>query len=129
MKSGPFRATGSFLSREKIDGNDSSFRMTDRCRRENKQNTSCKEVAEASMQRAALEEVTLKNSSVVVISGDRTWNPRGYSSCVGVCVVIRDRTGKVVDGCLLTVRDATLGYKKNGHLLTKSGKFFTLKNV
>ncbi|GFR31598.1 uncharacterized protein TNCT_31911 [Trichonephila clavata] len=56
-----------------------------------------KEVAEASMQNAALEEVALTNSSDIVISGDGTWKTRGYSSHVGVCAVIEDRTGKVID--------------------------------
>ncbi|GFS94324.1 hypothetical protein TNCV_2013831 [Trichonephila clavipes] len=45
----------------------------------------CSKVAEASMQSAALEEVTLTNSSDIIISGDGTWKTRGYSSRVGVC--------------------------------------------
>ncbi|GFY19141.1 hypothetical protein TNCV_4225051 [Trichonephila clavipes] len=55
-----------------------------------------KEVAEASMQRAALEEVTLTNSSDI-ISGDGTWKTRGYSSRVSVWAVIGDKTGKCID--------------------------------
>ncbi|GFU61687.1 hypothetical protein TNCV_4522211 [Trichonephila clavipes] len=55
------------------------------------------EVAEASMQNAALEEVTLTNSSDIIISGDGTWKTRGYSSRVGVCAVIGDKTGKCID--------------------------------
>ncbi|GFV20229.1 uncharacterized protein TNCV_213291 [Trichonephila clavipes] len=49
------------------------------------------------MQSAALEEVTLKYSSYIIISGDGTWKARGYSSRVGVCAVVGDRTGKVID--------------------------------
>ncbi|GFT30661.1 uncharacterized protein TNCV_77381 [Trichonephila clavipes] len=48
----------------------------------NKLQLCSKEVAEASMQSAALEEVTLTNSSDIIISGDGTWKTRGYS-CVG----------------------------------------------
>ncbi|GFU46413.1 uncharacterized protein TNCV_1069351 [Trichonephila clavipes] len=55
------------------------------------------QVAEASMQSAALEEVTLTNSSDIIISGDGTWKTRGYSSRVGVCAVIGDKTGKCID--------------------------------
>ncbi|GFX61682.1 uncharacterized protein TNCV_2591251 [Trichonephila clavipes] len=50
----------------------------------NKLQLCSKEVAEASMQSAALEEVTLTNSSDIIISGDGTWIPRGYSSRIGV---------------------------------------------
>ncbi|GFU92387.1 uncharacterized protein TNCV_824131 [Trichonephila clavipes] len=53
-----------------------------------------KEVVEASMQSAALEEVTLTNVSDIIISGDGTWKTRGYSSRSGVCAVIGDKTGK-----------------------------------
>ncbi|GFU89852.1 uncharacterized protein TNCV_4742931 [Trichonephila clavipes] len=56
-----------------------------------------KEVAEASMQSAALEEVTLTNSSDIIISGDGTWKTRGYSSRVGVCAVIGDKTRNYID--------------------------------
>ncbi|GFU34567.1 uncharacterized protein TNCV_1992981 [Trichonephila clavipes] len=63
----------------------------------NKLQLCSKEVAEASMQNAALEEVTLTNSSDIIISGDGTWKIRGYSSRVGVCAVIGDKTGKCID--------------------------------
>ncbi|GFV27081.1 uncharacterized protein TNCV_4853181 [Trichonephila clavipes] len=91
-----------------------------------------KEVAEASMQSAALEEVTLTNSSDIIISGDGTWETRGYSSRVGVCAVIGDKTGKCIDAEVMS--SFCKGYdswkrRKGSHLLTKSGKFFTLKNV
>ncbi|GFT71262.1 uncharacterized protein TNCV_3002431 [Trichonephila clavipes] len=64
----------------------------------NKLQLCSKEVAEASMQSAALEEVTLTNSSNIIISGDGTWKTRGYSSRVGVRAVIGDKTGKCIDG-------------------------------
>ncbi|GFY15345.1 patj homolog [Trichonephila clavipes] len=63
----------------------------------NKLQLCSKEVAEASMQSAALEEVTLTNSSDIIISGDGTWKTCGYSSRVGVCAVIEDKTGKCID--------------------------------
>ncbi|GFW78189.1 uncharacterized protein TNCV_136581 [Trichonephila clavipes] len=63
----------------------------------NKLKLCSKEVAEASMQSAVLEEVTLTNSSDIIISGDGTWKTRGYSSRVGVCSVIGDKTGKCID--------------------------------
>ncbi|GFX22965.1 uncharacterized protein TNCV_2086731 [Trichonephila clavipes] len=63
----------------------------------NKLQLCSKEVAEASMQSAALEEITLTNSSDIIISGDGTWKTRGYSSRVGVCAVIGDKTGKCID--------------------------------
>ncbi|GFX70430.1 uncharacterized protein TNCV_4473641 [Trichonephila clavipes] len=63
----------------------------------NKLQLCSKEVAEASMQSVALEEVTLTNSSGIIISGDGTWKTSGYSSRVGVCAVIGDKTGKCID--------------------------------
>ncbi|GFY30334.1 uncharacterized protein TNCV_4065841 [Trichonephila clavipes] len=63
----------------------------------NKLQLCSKEVAEASMQSAALEEVTLTNFSDTIISGDGTWKTRGCSSRVGVCAVIGDKTGKCID--------------------------------
>ncbi|GFW23610.1 uncharacterized protein TNCV_4091531 [Trichonephila clavipes] len=63
----------------------------------NKLQLCSKEVAEASMLSAALEEVTLTNSSDIIISGDGTWKTRGYSSRLGVCAVIGDKTGKCID--------------------------------
>ncbi|GFT70681.1 SCAN domain-containing protein 3 [Trichonephila clavipes] len=63
----------------------------------NKLQLCSKEVVEASMQSAALEEVTLTNSSDIIISGDGTWKTRGYSSRVGVCAVIGDKTEKCID--------------------------------
>ncbi|GFS64563.1 uncharacterized protein TNCV_4137771 [Trichonephila clavipes] len=65
----------------------------------NKLQLCSKEVAEASMQSAALEEVTLTNSSDIIISGDGTWKTRGYSSRVGVCAVIGDKAHRKVYSC------------------------------
>ncbi|GFU74827.1 uncharacterized protein TNCV_4424901 [Trichonephila clavipes] len=68
----------------------------------NKLQLCSKEVAEASMQSAALEEVTLTNSSNIIISGDGTWKTRGYSSRVRVCAVIGDKTGKCIDAKVMS---------------------------
>ncbi|GFW90325.1 uncharacterized protein TNCV_2121891 [Trichonephila clavipes] len=90
-----------------------------------------KEVAEASMQSAALEEVTLKNSSDIIISGDGTWKTRGYSSRVGVCAVIGDKTGKCIDAEVMSsfCKGCDSWKRRKGSPAYKSGKFFTLKNV
>ncbi|GFX39386.1 uncharacterized protein TNCV_3861091 [Trichonephila clavipes] len=86
----------------------------------NKLQLCSKEIAEASMQSAALEEVTLTNSSDIIISGDGTWKTRGYSR-VGVCAVIGDKTGKCIDaevissfckGCNSWKRRTFCAYKK-----------------
>ncbi|GFS53512.1 uncharacterized protein TNCV_4935621 [Trichonephila clavipes] len=96
----------------------------------NKLQLCSKEVAEASMQSAALKEVTLTNSSDIIISGGGTWKTRGYSSRVGICAVIGDKTGKCIDAEVMSfsVKDVILGNEERGHAY-KSGKFFTLKNV
>ncbi|GFX76566.1 hypothetical protein TNCV_3162841 [Trichonephila clavipes] len=65
-------------------------------KRPKKRKFTVKEVAEASMQSAALEEVTLTNSSDIIINGDGTWKTRGYSSRVGVCAVIGDKQESVL---------------------------------
>ncbi|GFV25969.1 uncharacterized protein TNCV_2693351 [Trichonephila clavipes] len=88
----------------------------------NKLQLCSKEVAEASMQSAALEEVTLTNSSDIIISGDGTWKTRGFSSRVGVCAVIGDKTGKCIDAEVMS--SSCKGYDswktdERGHLLTK----------
>lgn len=54
-------------------------------------------VAEKSMIAAASEEVTLTGSSCLNISGDGTWKTRGHTSRIGVCTVIGDKSGKVID--------------------------------
>lgn len=58
---------------------------------------STEKISEKSKHDAALEEVTLSNSSEVVVSGDGTWKTRGHTSRVGVCTLIGDRTKKVID--------------------------------
>ncbi|GFW65280.1 uncharacterized protein TNCV_395461 [Trichonephila clavipes] len=63
----------------------------------NKLQLCSKAVTEASMQSTALKEVTLTGSSDIVHSGNGTWKIRVYSSRVGVCDVIRERTGKTID--------------------------------
>lgn len=54
-------------------------------------------VAEKSMNSAAYEEVELMGSSCIDVSGDGTWKTRGHTSRIGVCTVIGDKTGKVID--------------------------------
>ncbi|GFT93540.1 uncharacterized protein TNCV_3010161 [Trichonephila clavipes] len=70
---------------------------------------------------AALEEVTLTNSSDIIISGDGTWKTRGYSSRWCVCAIIGDKTGKCIDaevmsslckGCDSWKRRRSPAYKK-----------------
>ncbi|GFT28702.1 hypothetical protein NPIL_302231, partial [Nephila pilipes] len=41
-------------------------------------------------------------SSDIIIGGDGTWKSRDYSSCIGVCAVIRDRIGKLIDAEVLS---------------------------
>lgn len=55
-------------------------------------------VATSSMKNAARYECELNNrDNVITVSGDGTWKTRGYSSLVGVCTVIGDHTGKIID--------------------------------
>ncbi|GFU86781.1 hypothetical protein TNCV_477681 [Trichonephila clavipes] len=61
----------------------------------NKLQLCSKEVAEASMQSAALEEVTLTNSSDIIISGDGTWKPVAIL-LVLVCVCCYRRQNRKV---------------------------------
>ncbi|GFU80460.1 uncharacterized protein TNCV_3845441 [Trichonephila clavipes] len=95
----------------------------------NKLQLCSKEVAEASMQSAALEEVTLTNSSDIIISGDGTWKTRGYSSRVGVCAVIGDKTEKCIDAEVMSsfCKGCDSWKRRKGSPAYKSGKFFTLK--
>lgn len=55
------------------------------------------EIAEASMQKATSEEIVLTGSSDIVVSGDGTWKTRGHTSLIGVCTVVGDKCGKVID--------------------------------
>lgn len=59
--------------------------------------SSCATVSEKSMKCAAEEEKELTGSSDIIVSGDGTWKTRGHTSRVGVCTVIGDKTGKVID--------------------------------
>lgn len=54
-------------------------------------------VAQKSMKSAAHEEVLLTGSPCINVSGDGTWKTRGHTSRAGVCTVIGDKTGKVID--------------------------------
>lgn len=54
-------------------------------------------VAQKSMISAACEEVKLTGSPCINISGDGTWKTRGHTSRTGVCTVIGDKSGKVID--------------------------------
>lgn len=49
------------------------------------------------MMNAAKEEVSATGSEEICISGDGTWKTRGHTSRIGVCSVIGDVTGKVLD--------------------------------
>ncbi|GFV16012.1 uncharacterized protein TNCV_2197931 [Trichonephila clavipes] len=84
-----------------------------------------------SIQSEALEEVTLTNSSDIIISGDGTWKTRGYSSRVGVCAVIGDKTGKCIDTEVMSsfCKGCDSWKRRKGSPAYKKGKFFTLKNV
>ncbi|GFU49589.1 hypothetical protein NPIL_48951 [Nephila pilipes] len=61
-----------------------------------------KEVVEALMQKVALEEMTIANSSVIIIIvvWDGQWNASIYS-CVNICTVIRGTTVKVTGAEML----------------------------
>ncbi|GFT54234.1 uncharacterized protein TNCV_2467441 [Trichonephila clavipes] len=95
----------------------------------NKLQLCSKEVAEASMQSAALEEVTLKNSSDIIISGDETWKTRGYSSRVGVCAVIGDKTGKCIDAEVISsfCKGSDSWKRRKGSPAYKKGKILHVK--
>ncbi|GFS81388.1 hypothetical protein NPIL_279431 [Nephila pilipes] len=59
-----------------------------------------KEVAEASMQIAALKGVTPTYQILSV--EDDIWKNWGYYSCVGVCAAIGNITGKMIDVDILS---------------------------
>ncbi|GFU78747.1 uncharacterized protein TNCV_1389901 [Trichonephila clavipes] len=94
----------------------------------NKLQLCSKEVAEASMQSAALEEVTLTNSSDIIISGDGTWKTRGYSR-VGVCAVIGDKTGKCIDAEVMSsfCKGCDSGKRRKGSPAYKKWKILHVK--
>lgn len=55
------------------------------------------EICEESMKSAAAEEVQLTGSRDITVSGDGSWQRRGYTSKNGVCTLIGLKTGKVID--------------------------------
>ncbi|GFU43735.1 hypothetical protein TNCV_651531 [Trichonephila clavipes] len=81
------------------------------------------------MQSAALEEITLTNSSDIIISGDGKWKPRGYSSRVGVCAVIGDKTGKCVDAEVMSsfCKGCDSWRRRKGSPAYKKGKILHVK--
>ncbi|GFV85503.1 uncharacterized protein TNCV_3773271 [Trichonephila clavipes] len=48
------------------------------------------------------EEVSASGSNEICASGDGTWKTRGHTSRIGVCSVIGDVTGKVIDVAVLS---------------------------
>ncbi|GFW14790.1 uncharacterized protein TNCV_1562531 [Trichonephila clavipes] len=60
-------------------------------------NLASREVADDSMKNAAKEEVSASGSNKICVSGDGTGKTRGHTSRIGVCSVIGDITGKVID--------------------------------
>lgn len=54
-------------------------------------------VAKDAMKCAAQEEITLTGTSDIIVSGDGSWKTRGHTSRVGLCAVIGDKSGKVLD--------------------------------
>ncbi|GFW78909.1 uncharacterized protein TNCV_2059301 [Trichonephila clavipes] len=54
-------------------------------------------VAVASMNKAAKEEIAASETNEICVSGDGTWKTRGHTSRIGVCSIIGDVTGKVID--------------------------------
>ncbi|GFX56415.1 uncharacterized protein TNCV_73611 [Trichonephila clavipes] len=65
-------------------------------------NLASHEVADDSMKNAAKEEVSASGSNEICVSGDGTWKTRGHTSRIGVCSVIGDFTGKVIDVAVLS---------------------------
>ncbi|GFU99263.1 uncharacterized protein TNCV_2739241 [Trichonephila clavipes] len=65
-------------------------------------NLASREVADDSMKNAAKEEVSVSGSNEICVSGDGTWKTRGHTSRIGVCSVIGDVTGKVIDVAVLS---------------------------
>ncbi|GFX80496.1 uncharacterized protein TNCV_2530041 [Trichonephila clavipes] len=65
-------------------------------------NLASREVADDSIKNAVKEEVSASGSNKICISGDGTWKTRGHTSRIGVCSVIGDVTGKVIDVAVLS---------------------------
>ncbi|GFW50761.1 uncharacterized protein TNCV_3590431 [Trichonephila clavipes] len=60
----------------------------------NKLSRVMKEVAEESMEMAAVEENSSSPDNFLTVSGDGTWKTRGHSSLIGVCTVIGAETDR-----------------------------------
>ncbi|KAK3933236.1 Large tegument protein deneddylase [Frankliniella fusca] len=73
-------------------------------------------VAEDSMTQAAAEEATATGKQNITVSGDGSWQKRGFSSLFGVVTLIGLLTGKVIDFLVLSllckVCDAYKGEKE-----------------
>ncbi|GFW57085.1 uncharacterized protein TNCV_1116131 [Trichonephila clavipes] len=54
-------------------------------------------VAVALMNKVAKEEIAASETNEICVSGDGTWKTRGHTSRIGVCSIIGDVTGKVID--------------------------------
>ncbi|GFW55637.1 uncharacterized protein TNCV_120211 [Trichonephila clavipes] len=65
-------------------------------------NLAIHEVADGSMKNSAKEEVSASRINEICVSGDGTWETRGHTSRIGVCSVIGDVTGKVIDVAVLS---------------------------
>ncbi|GFV50872.1 hypothetical protein TNCV_3921651 [Trichonephila clavipes] len=61
-----------------------------------------RELADDSRKNAAKEEVSASGSNEICVSGDGTWKTRGHTSRIGMCSVIGDVTGKVIDVAVLS---------------------------
>lgn len=55
------------------------------------------EEASESMKKAVNEEISATGNNEICVSGDGTWKTRGHTSRIGVCSLIGDETGKVLD--------------------------------
>ncbi|GFQ86039.1 uncharacterized protein TNCT_609841 [Trichonephila clavata] len=63
-------------------------------------------VAVSSMNKAAKEEIAASETNKICVSGDGTWKTRGYTSRIGVCSIIGDFPGKVIDVGVLSSYEA-----------------------
>ncbi|GFW71319.1 uncharacterized protein TNCV_537371 [Trichonephila clavipes] len=54
-------------------------------------------VAVASMNKETKEEISASETNEICVRGDGIWKIRGHTPRIGVCSIIGDITGKVVD--------------------------------
>lgn len=59
--------------------------------------SSSQKIALESKSNAAQQEAFETGSNDIIVSGDGSWKTRGHTSRIGVCTLIGDRTGKVID--------------------------------